>query len=591
MISALAMFAASLAPPKLLDSQRVLQRYEARLAATKDPQTLVFLYYVSQAGPQDIDQMHRVYRSGNLVRDETLVVDGVKQKTTRIARYRNRYTLHDLAPSTARYVFLFVRPIVSNGRYDYVYRAVPLGAPTAFTANSAGVPTSFAFNYDADTRNPRVLQPRLAVAWQATRNDALRFSYGRSVQFPAIAQVDVTSPEVAYTAFRSIPSRDSVTGTTAQFCSVAAQIGALSSFNAPCASYADQLFWENQAAVEGIPITPLKPVTFNNFDFSYSHLFPHQVSVKITPFYNKSYNQIAATAQQLVKNGVPVVNINGNPVLGPQFNSNLGKSQIMGTEFLLTKEAAYGLSGSLSLTYQNEFSNVVPTTASEDFFPSIPPASLQLGNLYRVGFLSPFVGALALQERTRSGWRINPVIYYNHGYPISPGLLTATFVNGKPFNLPNTNVTNPAGLGGSAGADRYVDPRNPGPVFNPNIAATRGTPDKAAAGGVLSAARFTPVQITFEYQSPRNPRAGTFGAVVFNVFNQLYGQPALNTRYQPIATGIAGPYSGYSSSANQVQPGFYGISNFYPFRGGNRAYLLTPNGLPRTVQFYYQLNL
>jgi hypothetical protein len=263
----------------------------------------------------------------------------------------------------------------------------------------------------------------------------------------------------------------------------------------------------------------------------------------------------------------------------------------MGTEFLLTKEAAYGLSGSLSLTYQNEFSNVVPTSPSEDFFPSIPPASLALGNLYRVGYLSPFVGALALQERTHTGWRINPVIYYNHGYPISPGLLTANYINGVPYNLPNTNITNSSQLGGNLGADRYVDPRNPGSRFNPNIDATRGTPDTAAAGGILSAARFTPVQLTVEYQSPRNPRAGTIGLLVFNVFNQLYAEPSLSTRYQPVATGIAGPYSGYSSSANQVQPSFYGITNNLPFRRGNQPYGIAPNNIPRTVELYYQINL
>lgn len=135
-VPALAMLAATLTAPKLLDSQLVLKRYEARLSATKDPQTLIFQYAVSQAGPQDIDQTHRVYRSGSLVRDETLVVDGVKQKTTRIARYRNRYTLHDLAPRPARYVFLFVRPVAGNGRYDYLYRAVPLGAPSPFTVRT-----------------------------------------------------------------------------------------------------------------------------------------------------------------------------------------------------------------------------------------------------------------------------------------------------------------------------------------------------------------------------------------------------------------------------------------------------------------------
>jgi hypothetical protein len=454
--------------------------------------------------------------------------------------------------------------------------------PTSYTT-SGGV-NSYQFNYDKSTRNPRVWQPRLAIAFQATRNDAFRFSYGRSVQFAPIAAVDLTTGPYAYRAFQGIASRDPITGTTAQFCGTSVFLG----FNdVPCKSYADQLMWEVQNVINGVPITPLKPTTYNNFDFSYSHLFPHQVSMKITPFYNKSFDQVASTAQPIIKNGVTVLNGAGNPQLGPAINSNLGQSHVTGVEFLLTKEAAYGLSGSLSMTYQNEFSNVVPTSPSEDFFPSIPPASLALGNLYRVGFLSPFVGALSLQERTRSGWRINPVIYYNHGYPIGAGLLTATTINGAYYNVPNTNLTNSSQLAGAAGAPQYVDPRNPGTLFNPNIDATRGNPESAAAGGQLSAARFAPVQITFEYTSPRNPRS-TFGALVFNVFNQLYGQPAYNTRYQPIATGIAGPYSGYTSSA--TNPAFYGVRNFTAING-NKAYLQSPNSQPRTVQFYYQLNL
>ncbi len=132
----LALLIAAPGPPRLLDSQVVLQRYEARLAEIRDPQTLIFTYAVSQAGPQDIDQTHRVYRSGDLVRDETLIVDGETQKFTRIARYRNRYTLQSLAPRTAQYVFLFVRPIRAAGRYDYFYRAVPLGAPASFTVKT-----------------------------------------------------------------------------------------------------------------------------------------------------------------------------------------------------------------------------------------------------------------------------------------------------------------------------------------------------------------------------------------------------------------------------------------------------------------------
>ena len=58
--------------------------------------------------------------------------------------------------------------------------------------------------------------PRTAV----DPNDALRFSYGRSVQFAPIAAVDTTSPDARQTwgQFLGVPSRDSTTGTTAMFC-------------------------------------------------------------------------------------------------------------------------------------------------------------------------------------------------------------------------------------------------------------------------------------------------------------------------------------------------------------------------------------
>ncbi len=62
----------------------------------------------------------------------------------------------------------------------------------------------------------------------------------------------------------------------------------------------------------------------------------------------------------------------------------------------------------------------------------------------------------------------------------------------------------------------------------------------------MNSARFTPIQLTIEYQSPKNPRS-TMGAVVYNPFNALYSRPSLNLRYQPVATGIAAPYSGYTS--------------------------------------------
>jgi hypothetical protein len=127
---------AQAATPRALDSQVILNRYAARLLHEEGPKVLVFSYSVSQAGPRAIEQTHRVYRSGDLVRDETIMSDGIRQKNIRIARYRNRYTLDNLAPRTTQYAFLFERSARSAGSLSYTYRAVPLGAVGAFVIDA-----------------------------------------------------------------------------------------------------------------------------------------------------------------------------------------------------------------------------------------------------------------------------------------------------------------------------------------------------------------------------------------------------------------------------------------------------------------------
>jgi hypothetical protein len=465
---------------------------------------------------------------------------------------------------------------MDGSNYRYEQCNIENCLPTSI-GETAGVrdPSKDVFAYDQSTRTPRVLEPRFGASFQFTKNDAFHVNYGRSVTFAPLAQIDLTGERFQYAAYQNVPSYDATTGGPAMFCGT--------TFDVKCKNYADELYWENAAYI-GIPIQPLKPETFNNWEIGLTHQFANSVAVKLTPFYRKAFNAFAQTRSPIVKNGVTQLDPFGNPLLGPSVSSNLGNSQITGVEFYATKEAAYGLSGSLSLTYQNEFSNVIPGSSSEDFFPSIPPASLALGNTYRVGFLSPFVGTLAVQYKSHSGWRVNPVLYYNHGYPIGVGTLTANTVNGVAYNIPNTNVAN---ANGSTGAYGYIDPRNPGTYFAPNIDATRGTPEASSSGGVLSASRMGPAQITVEFTPPRNQRS-TYGVLVSNLFNQLYGQPAYNGRYAPVATGVAGPFSGYTSTA--TVPGYIDTYN-YVQRNGNQAYLLTPNGTPRSFQFYYQLSI
>ena len=102
---------------------------------------------------------------------------------------------------------------------------------------------------------------------------------------------------------------------------------------------------------------------------------------------------------------------------------------------------------------------------------------------------------------------------------------------------------------------------------------------------MLSKASFTP-QFSIEYSPPKHPR-NTFGVLVTNLFNNYYGAPPINTLFQPVATGRGGPYSGYNSFA--TIPQFIGQFNYNAI-GGNLPYLLIPGGVPRTAEFYYQLN-
>lgn len=425
---------------------------------------------------------------------------------------------------------------------------------------------------DAAKKHPRVVEPHFGFTYRVTPVDSVRFSYGRTVEIPPLARFSGGIANRAFfTAFVGIPSWDNRTQAAAVLCGESA--------NLPCKDYAEQLYWEYQNGVTGRVATPVKPETFNNYDLTYAHEFRNNVAVKITPFYRRGYDVLT------LGNSIASINpLTGTPVFTPSIASNSGINRTFGVEFFLTKEVAYGLSGQLSATYLNEFSNVPPLVASEDTFPTIPLASLALGNVYHVGFLSPFQAQASLSYKTRDGWRLNPVINYNKGYPLGVGSLTAVFINGVPYNVPSTNITGP---NGPAGSSLYIDPQNPGTLFNPNIAATRGTPERSSPGGFLSPARLF-ATASLEYTPPKGN--ATYGVFVFNLFNLVRTQPTINTLYQPVAPGIAGPLTGISNNAKNF-PGI-GFSNIGPDQFGQSPYLIRPNaasasGAGITYRFYY----
>lgn len=469
---------------------------------------------------------------------------------------------------------------------------VPAGANIAYPGN-CGKPT---FDVGRDKTNPRVVQPVLAVSWKLGNNDAVRASYGRSVEFVTLGGIDLSASPAYYTTmYGKIPSfspdlwfsnwnaLNGFGGPPPAYSTAPAMYCGIFS-DTYCSNYGDELFWNNQHNVLGIPFQPVKPEVFTNYDFSYSHQFTrgflNGVEFKVTPWYRNVQDAFASAQTPRMVGGKIVTDSNGNIVYNPPVQSNLGYSRANGIEMDITRQVTYGLSGQFTATYQNEWSNVVPLSGSEDFYPSVPAASLALGNKYRVGFLSPFQTTLALDYHTHNGWRFNPQFFYNVGYPYGAGLIGAAFINGQAYNIPNTNAS--AGLIGSpAGATQYIDPMNPGSFFNPNIAATRGTPEKASPGGNLSHPNLT-ANFTTEYELNQKI---TLGATVLNIFNEVYGGPVLNGRYQPVATGISGPLSGSSSSTMLFGPA-YGLVNYSSLRNPFQPYINTPNGTGRSYYFY-----
>ena len=120
------------AAPVQLDSQYVLQRYAAAVARVVTPKVVVYSYTVSQVGPSNIEQRHRVYRSvyrsGIEMRDETLWVDGMalRRKIVRFSRREDRYAVARFAPRADSYQLLFLGTAKDGRHLDYVYEATPL---------------------------------------------------------------------------------------------------------------------------------------------------------------------------------------------------------------------------------------------------------------------------------------------------------------------------------------------------------------------------------------------------------------------------------------------------------------------------------
>jgi hypothetical protein len=485
---------------------------------------------------------------------------------------------------------------------NYKFGANPYNADLG---NPSDVDPSFITN---KVLHPSEIEPRIAASYQAGKNDAFRASYGRSVEF--LNAQDAGTPAGMYgaSALNGVPvlpgtnTADPATWSCGSGVNSARVLASGANKSAKgggffqCQNYGQQLFWQYDQNFDAPDVGNGLSPTYNNYDLSYQHQFKNGMGLKATGFYRLS-------------TGLPgffILSQKTDPTTGQILyqifsvnNDSLQKTTGMELN-LTTPERPTGFSGFVSATYQNAISSIPPLLPGEDELPLVTTQSFALGNTYRAGFLTPFSADFGGSYRTKGGFRITPDVEFNAGYPTGVGKYVAYngYINGKAYNVIQTNLggSQPTinGFGGVTGAPTataYVDPAYAGSVLNPNVAATRGEAETASAGGELTKPYFT-ANLTAEFTFGKR---NTIGLQVNNITGQIYAgsTPAVNTYYQPVTTGVAGPATGYVYQANPAVSSVYGNHGFVNLPNsqyGQNAFLLVPN-VPTTYRVYYQLGL
>jgi hypothetical protein len=460
-----------------------------------------------------------------------------------------------------------------------------------------------------DVVHPKFLEPRFAASYQFTNSDSFRAGYGRSVIFPnaqSLGTPQYLSGLPANVLNLPVTAGTNTTDPATWTCGSGFNPQWAASTSSPnfipgkgayfrCANYGQELYWLNDQNFDAPDVGNNQPQTTSNTDLTYQHQFKSGFALKFTTYYKREFAvpAFALLSQVLNAQGVPTSQVFGV--------DNVGINKTSGLEFgLQSPDRPSGFTGYLSATYTNVIDSVPPLVGGEDQLPLIPAASLALGDNYRAGYVSPFVVNLGVQYKTHNGFRINPVLSYDRGFPIGVG---ETVAASSPFggyaNLPQSNLEPPilsgySSITGTFNATNYVDPVNPGTIFKPNIAATRGTPETSSAGGILSRPRLN-TDVTFEFTHNRS----TFGLLVQNLFANPYGEPIPNPYYQPVSNGIAGAQTGQTNAAipGTITYQYGGFRNIPSSIDGQAAYVLPIGSLganinhPLTFRAYYQLSL
>lgn len=409
---------------------------------------------------------------------------------------------------------------------------------------------------------PSAISPRFAESYQLTSRDAVRFSYGKNIQFAPLAEFINT---------HEVPS-------SLQSCTIAngcfLRLPGYGRTNFVTNLYQQVLLDLNTNQIP--QYQPVLPQTSVNLDFSYEHDFGHGISLRITPYYSRGSNYVVGSSPLLFT--LP----SGRPIFGPMTETNAGKNENTGVELALQRTSHFGLSGSLNLTYDNTLANY-----DSDLFPTVNSAALAANHFYHVTYVAPLTGMLNLAYNTRAGLHGSVTVSYQSGFRYGVGKETFVFgPDGIPVQVLNTDLASNSGV---AGAYYLTNPSNPGTVFAPNIVASRGTPE-GNDPGTLFGPPITIVNIMVSQELGSGSNTVEVGVRAQNLFGN----------YAP-AVIPSNPYYGFSGFGNNGLPS--GVNGNACARGQTFAcepfqynysaspYELEQNGVPRAFTFFASVRL
>jgi hypothetical protein len=153
----------------------MLARYAEALAAQRTPPVLSFEYSVDQTGPHDLQQTHRVFRSGTSERDELLSSEGKRLNPPSIhifLRRRNRYAIEALAPRPEAYRFKYVGSVRDARHFDQVFATTPRTASDATVVEVTidgvtALPVAIRFKTRSHAGNGTIVFGRVQTYWMA----------------------------------------------------------------------------------------------------------------------------------------------------------------------------------------------------------------------------------------------------------------------------------------------------------------------------------------------------------------------------------------------------------------------------------------